>query len=94
MFFFVNVCPGAVHGQSSGERASPGPQAEDSDAVGRLPLLRGQDSPHHAGGESRQSGEIIGKSEIYLVRRRFMVLPSGGVFICVLKWGEKKLQFC
>lgn len=45
------VSAGAVHSASRGERASPGAATEDTDAVGRLLLLGGQNRPDHTGGE-------------------------------------------
>lgn len=44
---------GAVHGEGGGERESAGPQTEDPDVMGGLLLLRGQDSPHHTGGNDQ-----------------------------------------
>lgn len=52
---------GAIYSESSGERESAGSTTKDTDVVGSLLFLGGQDSSHHTGGQAKNGQTLDNK---------------------------------
>lgn len=66
---------GAIYSESSGERESAGSTTKDTDVVGSLLFLGGQDSSHHTGGQAKNGQTLDNKvhkksNQMLLVKSR------------------------
>lgn len=58
---FSLLSSGAIYSESSRERESAGSATKDTDVVGSLLFLGGQDSPHHTGGQAKNGQTLDNK---------------------------------